>query len=222
MKRSYGVTAVMAVSLLLVPVHVAAQGSADEASPWEVGAGIGISVNEPAVFFKDCGPSRTVGRISLRGSYSVEPWLKTSLLGAGHLELYSDGCFTLPRYSTPGTYTSRVYPDRISGSASYFATAARAAIDPLSSGTAIRPVLIVGLGRIWGKQLTYPTIGLGASVPVGELTIRVEALGRRLSVPYDSVTTRVSQEFEVSELSRIRRSEEHLPLLFRLGVAWRP
>lgn len=221
MSRLTAVPAVLAF-LLLVPGAASAQtSSAEKGSPWEVGAGIGVGVNEPANAFDRCDPSSTRGTISLRGSYSVEPWLNVGVLGSGHADVGEDFCvFPTGRVERPGT--QREYPDRIRGSSSYVSTEARIAVDLRRTVETVSPFVIAGVGRIWGKELHYPELGIGAEVPMGGISLRLEALGRWLSVPYDSVTTGYDDEGVLTELSRVRLDEDHFPVIFRLGVDWSP
>lgn len=228
--RRLPVAAAVLLTMALAQSPANAQTPSDGPSPWEFGAGIGLGVNEPTEAYDDaldsCRPHGALPTISLSGGYSVLSWLRVGLRSSHHQDLSRDCGFVTPDVGRgPGTYTDREYPERILGGADYFATAGRVVVDPLrrTQGVrGVRPIFIAGVGRIWGKGLDYPELGLGALLPVGELTLHVEALGRRLLVPYDSVTTRVSQEFEVTELSRISLEEDHFPLLFRVGVGWRP
>lgn len=219
MTRFSGVTAILA-SLLFVPAQATAQGSANEASPWEFGAGIGVGVNEPAEAFDRCGPSSTRGAVSLRGSYSVEPWLAVGVLASNHGEVGTETCVLPGVVGVPGT--EKEYPDGIRGGSGYVTTEARAVIMPRGSVGSFQPFVVAGVGRIWGKELHYPELGMGAAVPVGGLHLRFEALGRWLSVPYDLVRRGLSEERELVEISRTSLDEEHFPVLFRLGVGWRP
>lgn len=220
--RRFSTFAVLVASLLVQSGSVTAQGSTDEASPWEFGAGIGVGVNEPAEAFDRCGPSSTRGAVSLRGSYSVEPWLAVGVLASNHGEVGTETCLRpLPlTLSVPGT--DKEYPDRIRGESGYVTTEARAVIIPRGSVGSVQPFVVAGVGRIWGKELHFPELGMGAAVPVGGLHLRFEALGRWLSVPYDVVRLGLTDEGEVVELSRTSLDEEHFPLLFRVGVGWRP
>lgn len=219
MTRVYGITAVLA-SLLLVPAQAIAQASADEASRWELGAGIGLGANEPVQFFNGCGLSSSAGTISLRGSYSLNPWLRVGLAGSTHLEFPTEYCATPDGFRVPST--QREYPDRIRGESGYVTTEARAVVMPKGSVGSVQPFVIAGVGRIWGKDLHFPELGVGAAVPVGGLHLRFEALGRWLSVPYDVVGLGLTEDREVVELSRTSLDEERFPLLFRVGIGWRP
>lgn len=217
--------ALLAIGFVQSPGN--AQAPSDGRSPWQLGAGIGLGANEPTEAFSEsrdsCRPHGVLPAISLAGRHSVLSWLDVALTGSHHQDLTRDCGFVTPDVArAPGTYADREYPDRIRGGADYFATSGRILVDPFQRTDGVRPVFIAGIGRIWGKEINYPELGLGTVMPLGELTLRVAALGRRLTVPFDSVTTRVSQEFEVTELSRISLEEDHIPILFRIGVGWRP
>lgn len=218
--RRFSTFAVILASLLLLSEPVTAQESADEASPWEFGAGLGVGVNEPAEAFDRCNPSSTRGAVTLRGSYSVEPWLAIGVQASSHGEIGTETCLLPDGVRVPGT--QKEYPDGIRGGSGYKITEARAAIIPKGSVGRVQPFVIAGVGRIWGKELHYPELGVGAAVPVGGVHLRFEALGRWLSVPYDLVRRGLNEERGVVELSRVRLDEEHFPVLFRVGVGWRP
>lgn len=212
--------AVTLALLLAVPGVANAQTSSGEASPWEVGAAVGLGFNEPVQFFNGCGLSSSAGTLSLRGSYSVESWLRVGMVGSTHLEFPTENCAAPDGFRVPST--QREYPDRIRGESGYVTTEARAVIIPKGSVGSVQPFVIAGVGRVWGKDLHFPELGVGAAVPVGRLHLRFEALGRWLSVPYDVVRLGLTEDREVVELSRISLDEERFPLLFRVGVGWRP
>ena len=177
-------------------------------------------VKEPPEFFNDCHPSTTVGTISLRGSYSVESWLRVGVVGSTHSEFSAETC-VLPDVERDRV-TRTEYREGIQKGASYVSTEARAVIIPKGSVGTVQPFVLAGVGRIWDKEIHYPELGVGASVPVGGVHLRFEALGRWLSVPYDLVRYERNEERELVELSRTSLDEEHFPLLFRVGVGWRP
>lgn len=221
--KHFSVASAVLASLLFVPAQATAQASADEASPWELGASLGVGVNEPSEAFEACDSSSVREAVSLRGAYSARPWLDLELVGTGHADLGAGDCLDLHSPDVrvgPGTYTWREYPESVQGNSHYASTELRAVLDP-TGARSFRPLLIAGVGRIWGKGLSFPTVGVGAQLPMGGISLRVEALGRWLSIPYDSVTASYPDEDGLTELSRVRLDEERFPLLFRAGLGWR-
>jgi len=217
MRRPVFVTALV-LCALMVPGRASGQSPADGASRWELGAGIGLGANEPASAFGHCGQSSRA-ELSVRGSYSLRPWLRVGFTAGAHSEL-GEECLVLHDFAVPAT--RKEYPDEIRGSAAYATTGVRLVVTPYPWSEGVRPLFIAGVGRIWGKDLHYPELGLGAGLPIGGVRLRFEALGRWMSVPYDLVRVGGNVETGVIELSRTRLDEEHFPVLFRLGVSWRP
>lgn len=218
--RHLSVVPTVLASLLLVPALATAQDSSDDASPWEVGGGIGVGLNEPADAFDWCNPSGTRGAVSLRGSYAIEPWFRVGVVATGHSKLTTDNCILPNVYRAPGTH--REYGEGIREGSGYVTTGARVVLEPGGSFGSVQPVVIAGVGRIWGKDLQFPELGVGADVPAGGIRFRFEALVRWLSVPYDLVRLGLTEERGAVELSRTPLDEEHFPLLFRASVGWRP
>lgn len=200
-----GISGTAVVLLLLGAGPADAQVS--EEGRFEFGTAVGLTANQPPAF-EPCGDVDIRGTVSLRGSYPVNRWLEAELQGAAYHS--SAGAFRCPRPTS--SLPRRSYPLRVEGG-SYISTTARVVARPIAPSGGLRPILAGGIGRIWSKGLTYPEFGIGAEIPGDDVSLRVEAAGQWLSLPFDSVT--VSGE-------RIPRTDVHLPLLFRVGVGWRP
>lgn len=235
MTRFSVVSAVLASLLFALAPAAMAQGSGDESSPWSFGAGIGLGVNEPTESFDEpfdhCAPTPLRPAGSLSVGYSALSWLDLRAAGSVHEDFEGD----CPLQASPPDHVStetagREYPGHIRDGPSYLATEVRLLVHAPRTSRSIRPVLLAGLGRIWDKRLSYPTLGLGAEVPMGAFDLRLVVTGRMLSVPYDRVTyesvpdDRATYEPGpgVAERSRVRLSDEHFPVLFRIGLDWRP
>ena len=224
MRRSGLPPAIVAAVLIpLAPPPLAAQLPSPGDSPLEFGAALGVAVGQPAEAFGSCDPSGTRVTGSLSAGYSPLAWLAVELVGTGHGDMSETLCpvdeSRAPR--GPGVYSFRQYPRRIRGEP-FFTTSVRVVLSALPAHRPVRPYLLAGAGRIWSKELGYPELGAGVSVTMGHFTLRAEAAGRRLSLPYDSVTIRVDENFEPSEVFRVGREEVFYPLHLRVGVGWRP
>lgn len=178
-----------------------------EEGRFELGTAVGLTTNQPPAF-ESCGDVDIRGTVSLRGSYPVNRWLAAELQGTAYHSSAGAVRCARPTSALP----RRSYPFRVEGG-SYISTTARVVARRIGALGGLRPILAAGIGRIWSKELTYPEFGIGAEIPGDEVSLRVEAAGKWLSLPFDSVT--VSGE-------RIPRTDAHLPLLFRVGVGWRP
>ena len=207
------------LTVVFVPVPGSAQTTSAAPTPWEFGAGVGLGVNEPGEAFDDCNPSSTRGALFVRGSYDAAPWLRAEVTAGTHGQVGSELCLLPAGYPIPGTH--REYPAEVQDGSEYVTTGARLVVAPISSPGSLRPLLFVGLGRIWGRDLHYPELGVGVELALGGLKLRGEALGRWLSVPYDRVRLERTGEGDVME-TRTRLDEDHFPILFRIGVGWRP
>lgn len=220
MRRSGLPPAILATILIpLAPRPLAAQSP----SPLEIGVATGVAVGQPAEAFGSCDPSGTRLTGSVSAGYSPLSWLALEIVGTGHGDVSETPCPVDESRAPlgPGVYSFRQYPRRIRGE-SFFTTSARLVVSPLPALRPVRSYLLAGTGRIWSKGLGYPEIGAGASVTLGPFRLKAEAAGRRLSVPYDSVTLRVDEDFQSSEVFRHGREDVFYPLHLRVGVGWSP